>query len=658
MIRSHRSNRSNRHDRTDRHIHGTTTRRRRLPAALATAAASLAGSMTMLSGTASAAPLTPTALFDPPATAWVSLRNLTSAQFGARFDELSEKGYMVTDLEVDVIGADYRVGAVFQENPDGRGWYSLRDLTDAQFGAKWEELKDAGFRVVDQETYVVGGTRYFAGVWVQNKENVGWASYRGVTSAQFSEKFDEYKAKGFLPVDVEVYPVGSGLRYAAAWVQNTEGLSWKLRRGLDDATFSSTFETYKAEGLRMVDVESVRTGAGQRYAGIWVENRNGRRWVERRDMDATGYRNRWNQMRDEGYRLVDYEKYETAGGVRYAGIWRQNSDRPDWALRTWVDDEVKAELEEFDVPGISVAIAHQGKVVYQRGFGHQDVEANVRMHGGSVLRIASVSKAVAGVLLMRMLDRHPELDLDDPVREYLPLPEHHSYTVGQSASNRSCVESYPEPFDSSEFDQYDTAWAAVQAHMDEPLGCTPGQYLYSTHAYDVLGAVFEKLEGKPIGDIVREQITAASGADSLRPEIAGSPVKDQATLYDSDTNEAFDPDNLSSKVLGGGLQSTAPDLVRLGLSVLDGRIVDDTAREDMWTPPAGSYAYGWDVGTADDKTTRVVGKAGGQPGAKSYLRIYPDDDIVIAVLSNRWKGGHSASGLSKAIGEKMLAELG
>ncbi|HVM02381.1 MAG TPA: serine hydrolase [Acidimicrobiales bacterium] len=634
-------------------------RRRRRVVAVATAAASLAGSLTVLSGTASAASLVPTAVFDPPQTGWVSLRNLTSDQFAGRFDSLKAKGYMVTDLEVDVTGGDYRVGAVFEENPDGRGWYSLRDLTGSQFGAKWTELGDAGYRVVDQETYVVGGTRYFAGVWVENREGAGWASYRDVTSAQFSQRFDEYRAKGFLPVDVEVYPFGSGLRYAAAWVENTEGLAWRLRRGLDDGAFSSTFDAYRAQGLRMLDVESVKTGGGQRYAGIWVDNRNGRGWVERRDMDATRYRNRWNELRDRGYRLVDYERYETAGGVRYAGVWRQNGDRPSWALRSWVDDAVEAHRDQFDVPGISVAVARRGKLVYQRGFGHQDVDGDVWMHGGSVLRVASVSKAVAGVLLMRMLDRHPQLDLDDPVREHLPeLPAHHDYTVGQSASNRSCVASYPDPFGTMEYDQYDTAWAAVEAHMDEPLVCAPGEYHYSTHAYGVLGAVFERLEGKPIGEVVRDQVSGPSGAATLRPEIAGQAVKDQATLYTSDTNEPFDPDNLSSKVLGGGLHATAADLVRLGLSILAGKVVDATAREAMWTPPAGGYAYGWDVGTADDGTTRVVGKSGGQPGAKSYLRIYPDDDIVVAVLSNRWKGGHSASALSKQIGEKVLAELG
>ena len=72
--------------------------------------------------------------------------------------------------------------------------------------------------------------------------------------------------------------------------------------------------------------------------------------------------------------------------------------------------------------------------------------------------------------------------------------------------------------------------------------------------------------------------------------------------------------------------------------------------------PIGSYAMGWDVGTADSGE-RVVGKAGGQPGANAYLRIYPDDGIVISVLSNRQRGGHSASRLSREIGELMLDEL-
>ena len=67
------------------------------------------------------------------------------------------------------------------------------------------------------------------------------------------------------------------------------------------------------------------------------------------------------------------------------------------------------------------------KLVYLGGAGDQDVDDDVWMHSGSVNRIASVSKAVTGVLAMRMVAKHPSLDLDDPIQDYLPqLPAHHT----------------------------------------------------------------------------------------------------------------------------------------------------------------------------------------------------------------------------------------
>ena len=106
---------------------------------------------------------------------------------------------MVIDLEVDVIDGAYRVGAVFRKNPDGRGWASLRNLSGDEFHERWTHYRDRGYRLVDQETYVHHGDRLYAGVWVENREGFGWASYRGVTSAEFSEKFDHYRDRGYLP---------------------------------------------------------------------------------------------------------------------------------------------------------------------------------------------------------------------------------------------------------------------------------------------------------------------------------------------------------------------------------------------------------------------------------------------------------------------------
>ena len=426
---------------------------------------------------AGATPAVPTSVFDPNETSWLSYRNLTSSQFASKFAAL-KADHMVIDLEVDVIDGDYRVGAVFRKNPDGRGWASLRNLTSDEFHERWTHYRDRGYRLVDQETYVRNGDRQYAGVWVENREGFGWASYRGVTSAEFSEKFDHYRDRGYLPIDFEVYTVGNELRHGAIWVENRESLAWKLKRNMTSAQFSSTFQSYADQGLRSLDFEAIETGSGRRYAGIWVENRSGRGWYLYRDLTATQYRNRWNQLADKGYRLDNYEKYPTSSGVRYSGIWRQNSSRPNWPLRADVDAAVKAERDEHDVPGIGIAIAHDGKLVYLGGAGDQDVDDDVWMHSGSVNRIASVSKAVSGALAMRMVAEHPSLDLDDPIQDYLPqLPAHHTYTVRQALMNRSCLVHYPGGHVEPEPDRSTASSLEVlEAFADQALGCTPGQY--------------------------------------------------------------------------------------------------------------------------------------------------------------------------------------
>ncbi len=629
--------------------------RRRTPRLRHAVAAALAPVLAALALTAQAqaTPVLPRATFDPAETSWLSLRDATSAQFASRFDQL-KSSMMVIDLDADKIGGDYRVGAVFRPNADGRGWYSYRDMTSAQFGAKWTELRDRGFRLVDQEVYAVNGHDRFAGVWIENREHLAWASYRGATAAQFDDKFETYRDGGFLPVDIDVYRTASGaLRYAAAWVKNTDGLAWKLHRNRTSSQYADAFKTYADQGLRSIVVDSARTSQGQRYAGIWIENRSHRGWYAYRDLTATGFRNRWNRLSDEGYRLDGYEKYDTANGARYAGVWRQNSDRPNWSLRGKVDGFVQKELEDFDVPGISVTASKNGKVVYRRGFGYQDKADGIWMHGGSVNRTASVSKAVAGVLALRQDAKHPEFSLADKVRTHLPwLPAKHDYTIEQAVMNRSCVKSYPSPMTSQNATQYDTSADSVKAFMADSLGCTPGQYLYSTHAYEVPGAIFEKYEGKPINRIVLDELTTKFGLNTLRPETLAAGLPDRVQLYNTNNTE-YAGDNMSNKTLGGGLVSTAPDLVSFANKILDGTLLTPAQRTTLWTP-IGSYAYGWDVSTGP-AGQRLVGKAGGQPGAKSYLRVYPDDGIVVAVLSNRWKGGHSAAGLSKKIGEAMLA---
>ncbi len=193
-------------------------------------------------------------------------------------------------------------------------------------------------------------------------------------------------------------------------VQTPRETSWKLKGS-----------------FRLLARDSLLKSSSQRYAGLWISNNDERGWAERRDMSAKAFDNFWHRYRDRGYRLVSYDRYETANGTRYAGIWRQNSSRPDWDLKEDVDALV-ADQMTTGVPGMSVAVYQDGAPVYLRGFGRADIDDGIWMDSDHVGSVASVSKAVGGALTLRMVEQGL-LDLDDATRDLVPtMPALHTHT--------------------------------------------------------------------------------------------------------------------------------------------------------------------------------------------------------------------------------------
>ena len=609
-----------------------------------------------LAGPANAVPGAPAAAFDPASVGWFSHRDQTSAQFGTTFAAHKQAGYLPVDLEIDTSGSDYRVGSVWQKNTDGRAWRELRDLSSSGFASAWTQAKADGLRLVEQETYVVDGTRRYAGVWVANAEKLGWRSHRGQTSAQFAGSFAANRDAGLMPVDFDQYATSDGMRYSTVWVANPSGVAWKLHRNLTSAGFSDAFAANA--GYRVLSFESLQTSAGQRYGAIFVQDLNGRKAAMRRDMDAKAYDNYWHRYADLGYRVVGVDRYETASGPRYAVMWRQNSARADWSLRTAVDARVQQELDANDTPGISVAVYQNGTAKYLRGFGNADVAAGEWMDSGHVGSIASVSKAVAGVLTMRMA-RQGLLELDDATRAWVPsMPAKHGHTVGDLLANRGCVTHYNGNEGAYENKAYATALAASKKLWDDALvsGCSFGEYNYSTHGYTLLGAALEAAGGDDIKDLVRKKLTAAFGLGTLGPQNFASSVH-RMSIYGSSADE-IDTYNNDWKVLGGGIDSSVADLARFGSKLIGGQILNDDDLTTMFTPPNADsgYAYGWSTGAEDG--TPVVAKDGAFSGNRAYLRMYPEKGIVVAVMMNSKTGGASATGLGRAIGSMVLDSVG
>ena len=292
-----------------------------------------------------------------------------------------------------------------------------------------------------------------------------------------------------------------------------------------------------------------------------------------------------------------------------------------------------------DIPGVTVAVMQNGQFRYARGFGHADIAAGVWMDAAHVLRTASVSKAVGGVLTLR-LHEQGVLDRDDLAADYLDLPAFHTATLEELASNRGCVRHYADDeavADPEEYEaqlaadnhltstKFSSATGATLHFRDDPLllNCTIGDTEeYSTHGTVLGSAAEEQAIDTPIDELVRQQISDLLGLTTLRQEDTDDTTVRRPKIYAGEANDEIDFDETSWKTVGGGLESDVRDLARFGDALLAGQIISAANVEYMFSGTGWDYAYGWNI-LADDDGHRRVGKSGGGPGVDSYLLMYP-----------------------------------
>ena len=96
----------------------------------------------------------------------------------------------------------------------------------------------------------------------------------------------------------------------------------------------------------------------------------------------------------------------------------------------------------------------------------------------------------------------------------------------------------------------------------------------------------------------------------------------------------FDP---SDRLPGGGWLSTSDDLARFAVAVMSGKLVPKADLEEMWKPltvedNGSGYGLGWGIGSLDGH--RIVGHDGGQVGTSTSLKLVPDSQLAVAIMTN------------------------
>ncbi len=300
-------------------------------------------------------------------------------------------------------------------------------------------------------------------------------------------------------------------------------------------------------------------------------------------------------------------------------------------------------VSNHKLAGISAAIGKDGNLWWSGGAGHADIENEVPMSGTSVHRIASISKPMAAVGAMLLVEQG-KLNLEDTARQHVSSwPEQYSpVSVYQLLSHTSGIRHY-KGAEASTMTHYPNHRSALRAFKDDAFLAQPGEkFIYTTYGYTLLGAVIESAAGEELHPYLERAVWTPAGMTHTTFEFRGAIVPNRARGYSKDRDGKIINANytdLSVKYAGGGMLSTAEDLVRFGVAFEGGKLVSAATRATMLTPAKladGSeigYALGWNVGKGKDESGTYA-HSGGQAGTSTYLAVYPESKLVIAVICN------------------------
>jgi serine beta-lactamase-like protein LACTB, mitochondrial len=305
------------------------------------------------------------------------------------------------------------------------------------------------------------------------------------------------------------------------------------------------------------------------------------------------------------------------------------------------------------IPGFSVTVAIDGKIVYSEGFGYADLEERVPAWPTTKFRIGSVSKPLTSAGIMLLVEQG-KFDLDAPIQKYVPsFPDKGAViTARMLAGHLGGIRHYKEgEVDSQK--HYDTVVGGLERFQNDPLVVPPGtKFSYSSYGYNLLSAAIESAAGENFLDYERKHVFAPLG---LRSTVADEPaeiIEQRARFYspakDKQLQNAAFVDN-SYKWAGGGFLSTSEDLVKFGSALLRPGFLKAESLALLFTPQKTkdgketNYGMGWFIGKSKSGQ-RIYEHSGGSVGGSSELILYPEAHLVVAFVCNfsggedGWKG--------------------
>jgi dipeptidyl aminopeptidase/acylaminoacyl peptidase/CubicO group peptidase (beta-lactamase class C family) len=325
-----------------------------------------------------------------------------------------------------------------------------------------------------------------------------------------------------------------------------------------------------------------------------------------------------------------------------------------------LDAFIEAAMKEWKVPGLAIAVVHDGKVIHSKGYGLRDVERQLPVTPQTIFAIGSISKSFTVTGLATLADEG-KLDWDKPVRGYVHDFQLHDKIATEQMTTRDLV-THRSGLPRHDFVWYGNSNLSRKDLFGRLRHLEPNKEFRSTWQYQNLmymtaGIVAEQLSSQPWEEFTRRRIIEPLGMEHTNFSVTDSQKTDDFALPYSkikDDVKRVPFHNIDAVGPAGSINSNVAAMIKyVQLHLAKGRHADrqilSTAQADamqtpqMVMPPnpqaatgeeLGDMSYGMGLMISSYRGTKYVEHGGGIDGFVALMSFLPRKRAGVIVLTN------------------------
>ena len=297
----------------------------------------------------------------------------------------------------------------------------------------------------------------------------------------------------------------------------------------------------------------------------------------------------------------------------------------------------------------SALVADANGVILEKGYGFANFEWQIPNTPDTRFRLGSITKQFTSMVILQ-LAAEGKVKLDEKLTTYLPDYRKDTgdrVTITHLLNHTSGIPSYtslPGFFRDKSRDPYEVA-DFVKKYASGDLEFEPGsKYVYNNSGYFLLGAVIEKVTGKPYAQVLEERIFRPLGMKASGYDVSATIIPKRASGYYFAAGEYANAPYVDMTIpyAAGSLYSTVQDLYVWDRALYGDKLLGENLKKQMWTPGLQNYGFGWVITTSklDDGKTEVatVTHGGGIHGFNTLLVRIPEKKELVVLLDNTSRG--------------------